>query len=63
MVIRFSELFSDLVNQDIPKSMLTSRENRGGYLSRDSAPAIPKEYQEEYIHTPNGFVVNYCEEY
>lgn len=59
----FYEEYRDLVSDNFPLRKLTSAEDRGGYLSGSNAPAIPKQYQKKFIHTPNGFAANYCEEY
>ncbi len=59
----FREEYSDLIFGDVPRYELTSVEDRGGYLSGGNTPVIPRRYQKKFIHTPNGFAANYCEEY
>ena len=63
MVVKFSEIYGNLMCKDIPKRMLNSKENRGGYLSGECMPLVPQEFQKQILHDPDGFVVNYCEEY
>ena len=59
----FSEIYGELIFKDIPKKMLKSKENRSGYLSEESVPSISEEYRNEISYHPDGFIVNYCEEY
>ena len=63
MVVKFSEIYGELICNDVPKKMLKSKENRSGYLSEESVPSIPDEYRNEIAYHPDGFIVNYCEEY
>lgn len=61
--INFCEEYRDLICEEIPKYQLTSIEDRGGYLSGENKTTIPDKYRKKFIHTPNGFVLQYCEEY
>lgn len=63
MDILFKEKYKDLINEAVPKKMFRSPEDRGGYLDDTDMPNIPPKYQRKRIHTENGFVSCYCEEY
>lgn len=63
LTIDFSKKYSTLICRDLPKNQLTSVEDRGGYLTGDNKPTIPEKYQKKFVHPPEGFVAQYCEEY
>lgn len=63
MVVKFSEIYGNLICKDISPKMMNSKENRGGYLSGESIPSVPQEFQKQVAYAQDGFVINYCEEY
>ena len=54
ITIDFSKEFADLICSDIPKSQTSSYPN---------GTDIPEKYRRKFIHTENGFVKLFCEEY
>lgn len=65
MIIKFSEIYHNLISHnshEIPRRWLTLKESSAKSYSEYQLK-IPKEYEKKFIHTPNGFVANYCEEY
>lgn len=63
LTINFSEKYSNLICEDLPKKQLESIEDRGGYLTSDNKPTIPEKYRKVFVHPREGFVKLFCEEY
>lgn len=63
ITINFSEKYSNLICNNLPKKQLKSVEDRGGYLTGENKPTIPEKYRKKIVHPPKGFVKLYCEEY
>ena len=53
MVIKFSEIYKNLICEDIPKKILKT----------ENYSSIPQEFQKKFIPAKDGFIINYCEEY
>lgn len=61
MIIKFSEIYKNIIPEDIPRIMIDSGEDRGGYLGNNKGDS--KKYKREYKHAEDGFVKLYCEDY
>lgn len=59
MVMKFSEEFQDLIDFDVPRKMLSSVEDRGGYLSEKHENDL---IQAEIKYAEDGFIAKYCME-
>ena len=59
MTRNFDVVFKSLIDENVPRVMLKSKEDRGGYVGKQ-AVNFGKETQPK---SENIFVRNYCEEY
>jgi hypothetical protein len=59
MVTKFSEQFQELINIDVPREMLSSVEDRGGYIFKKSKNDL---IQTDIKYAEDGFIAKYCME-
>lgn len=59
MIRNFDVVFKNLIDENVPRVMLKSKEDRGGYVGKQ-ATNVCKGAQPK---SDNIFVRNYCEEY
>lgn len=59
----FSEKYAAMIDKSLPKEMLHSLEDRGGYLVESERPSTPEPYRKHYMHEKGDFVDLFCEDY
>lgn len=62
MVRKFSQQFSKLMNENVPRSFLQSKENRSGHLNEADYGKLLDDYDVIFPASEHGFIAHYCEE-
>lgn len=62
MVRKFSQQFSRLVNEKVPRSFLKSQESRQGHLNEADYGKMLDNYDELFPRSKSGFIMQYCDE-
>lgn len=59
----FSKKYENMIDESLPKEMLHSLEDRGGYLVETERPSTPAPYRRSFVHEKGDFVTLFCEDY
>lgn len=62
MVRKFSQQFSGLINEKVPRTFLKSQESRQGHLSEADYGKMLDDYDELFPYSKDGFIAHYCSE-